>query len=443
MLSWLKVWRWPAKASAIAWNWWTNVSPENPATAQKTERFFLALFSFMFLVIVGIVVAGVFGLIDIFDPQFWREGGETREYEISPAPDKPEGTIESLTKTTRATAPTAEVIRNALLGLAGLVGGVFGIFQLYNAARRTRIMATDTQTKTEQERNERFVAAANLLKDDDASVRMAGVFALKRLAEEDLKKESFDRTDSYVTTVKDVLAGFIRDRTYRDEYPARPEQEYLPVLWPKGRARYAHAGRKGAARHWRLGRTDRAESRPPSQRLAISAKRYAATSQADETEEEEQLLPVDLRGAQLARLEARRVFTCAAGTLRAPIFRALASWDAQSSGRCASGDANLQDARLGRRQSSGRSPRATPIFRALASGAPIFRTLASWDANLQGTDLRGANLQGAHLRDAPIFRALTSGAPFFRALDLKYVNDLKSGHLENAVWPVGLPPNFA
>ncbi|MEM8986835.1 MAG: pentapeptide repeat-containing protein [Pseudomonadota bacterium] len=100
-------------------------------------------------------------------------------------------------------ANNSEVARNLFFALAGYAGSLFGIFQLYNTARRTRINERDSQTKLEEERNQRFATSAVLLSHEDNSVAMAGIYALERLATE--------QDAGYSKIVTETLAAFVRD----------------------------------------------------------------------------------------------------------------------------------------------------------------------------------------------------------------------------------------
>ena len=101
----------------------------------------------------------------------------------------------------------------------------------------------------------------------------------------------------------------------------------------------------------------------------------------------EQILSVDLRGAQLARLEAIEFFM-RGWNLAGANLQGAALWEANLQG-AALWEANLQGADL-----RGANLQGADLRGANLQGADLR------GANLQGANLRGANLQGADLRDA-------------------------------------------
>ncbi len=328
---------------------------EDPHKFQLIESFFLLLF-------VGLLVAA-----PIFAFQLYKSGWE------------PFHEFKFWTK-------YSDTIRNMLLAAAGLVGAVFGVFQLYNSAKRTRVTAISARTGQEAERNDRFVKAAGLLSHDDASVRMAGVFALERLARED--------GANYAGTVIDVLAGFVRERTTRKDYPPRPKDEYYPFGDEKDREAWG----------------------PPTEPVKAAVTALSKICRAI-FETDGRVIAVDLRGAQLPQLEANTFF------MRKWLFDGANLQDAQL------WDANLQDAQL---------------WDANLQGASL------WVANLQSAGLVGANLQearlaGANLQGAQLLSANLQGAGLALA-NLQDANvdaaELSPDQLDAAIWPTDAPPTL-
>ncbi|NOX94090.1 MAG: pentapeptide repeat-containing protein [Alphaproteobacteria bacterium] len=214
----------------------------------------------------------------------------------------------------------------------------------------------DADTRREQERNERFVRASELLAHEDAAVCMAGVYALERLAGED--------GAGYADTVVEVLAGFVRERTNRKDYSPRPQE---------------------GSEKW---------ERPTEPiQAAVTALNKICKKQSKDFNI---VIRVDLRRAQLARLEANDFF--------------MEGWKLANT--------NLQHAELNR-------------------------------SNLQKTWLSGANLRNANFNNANTRRA------WFDRTNLQHTNlseaNLQSaymGNIENwnmkqfkqAIWPIGMPP---
>ncbi len=283
--------------------------------------------------------------------------------------------------------------RSLTFGVAGVVGAVFGLFQLYNAAYRSRLTkedvaekARDVEVKLEAERNERFVKAAELLSPDDASVRLAGVFALERLARED--------GANYAETVISVLAGFVRERTTRRDYPPRPKDEDPSV-----------------------DEKDREPWGPPTE--PVKAAVTALNRICEEIfNADDRIISADLRGAQLPHLEANVFF--------------MRGWDLRS--------ANLQNASLFRANLQDAILDGANLQGAWLHGADLQRARLH-DADLQGAILHIADLQGAHfyradLKDANLIFANLQDA------DLYAAENVTSQQLETAVWPTGAPPEL-
>lgn len=167
-----------------AWKWCVDLVM-GPDRDKGLERFFLGLFWIITLITgFGLVAATLGG---------WQPfGGKL-------------GSAERLLASTVDAKEKSEIIRNLFFAAAGLVGALGGLFQLYNSARRTRINALQSRTAFEAERNDRFVKAAELLKEDSQAVQISGIYALQRLAEEE--------SAGYRKTVVLVLAGFVRAET--------------------------------------------------------------------------------------------------------------------------------------------------------------------------------------------------------------------------------------
>ena len=343
----------------------------------------------------------------------------------------------------------AEIIRNMLFAAAGLTGAIFGTFQLFNSARRTRTGAIQAKTGLEAERNERFVRAAELLRDKDAPVRMAGIYALERLATE----EGAD----YTGIVINVLAGFVRERTNRVDYPSRPEHEYLPVLWPE----------------------DVPDNRTQDERACHDTGGWGAPTEPvkaavealsnickREIDGKGAAPAVDLRGAQLPRLEAAG-FVMRKWRLQNANLQGARLEDANLQGAWLHG-ADLQGAHLHDADLQGAHLYGADLQGAHLHGADL-QDAGLQDANLQGAhlelaDLQGARLEGANLQDAQLWDAKLQGAGLSRAnlqdaglgranlqgaqLEhanlqgawLAYAQDLTLNQLDEAVWPSAKGP---
>ena len=298
-------------------------------------------------------------------------------------------------------------LRSFAFAIAGIVGAVFGLFQLYNSAARTRLNRIDIQTKREQERNERFVRASELLKDEDASVRMAGIYALERLA--------LEPDGGYCDAVLKVLAGFVRERTTRGQewgdkqYPAAPLTE-KPVF-------EIHNDVDEAIERYRIELYDWLQL----QKRPTEPVQTAVNSVTIIIKKQEELKVIDFSGAILTRasfgeasFERSVLPWCrieGAFLKFAHFEEAMLPW-AHLEGADFS-DANLQ--------------RASLAFAHL-QGANFV------NANLEGADLRGCNLAAADIESARLEGAILKDA------DLSAVMGLTEKQLSAAVWPSAAPP---
>jgi len=283
-----------------------------------------------------------------------------------------------------------EDFRSVMLGLAGAVGATFGLYQLKNSATRTRLTRFDTATKRDAERNERFVRAVELLKDDDEAVRMGGIFALERLAKED--------GGAYYDAVVKVLGGYIRFRTNaRDKddlptYPPRRRFEAFPQHLFASLPPYTGNRAEGMRIAGWLRETPINEVRPLEpvkaalETLSDLTKRMGAQNRP----------PVDLRGAWLVGVDAMNL--------------TMTGW------RLDGANLNL----------------------AILSFAHLE------DANLSQAHLEGAILTQAHLERANLFYAHLEGADLtlahLQGVSFPLTQGVTKAQLDSAVWPTGAPP---
>ncbi len=340
-----------------------------------------------------------------------------------------------------------EQSRNFALTLAGVVGAVFGLFQLHNSAARTRLNRIDTETKRgqernerERERNERFVRASELLSHDDASVRMAGVYALGRLA--------LEPDGNYDDTVLEVLAGFVRERTTRNPeewgdkgYPSYPAVE-KPAFERGDDLEASLRAYKKELDEWLEAQ------KPPTEPV-----RAAMNVVSRILRQRPRAKPVDFSGAVLikAKLDGFHFRNCnftgarleGAGLrgahlqgaqLRKAHLEGAQLWGAHLE------RAVLVNARLEGADLSGARLERADLSVARLEGADLR------GARLEGADLAGARLEGADLRGARLEGAFLGGAGLEGAVllgaDLSGVTELTEDQLDAAVWPTDNPPKL-
>ncbi|MEM7740292.1 MAG: pentapeptide repeat-containing protein [Pseudomonadota bacterium] len=326
----------------------------------------------------------------------------------------------------------ADILRNLSFTVAGIIAALFGFFQLHNAARRTRISDDQVRVAFEAERNDRFVKAAQLLKEDSPAVQMAGIEALKRLAREP--------TANYRRTVVELLAGFIRTETGPAGIAAREKQNEVQALELR-KLRIDASTDDDAAEapppvpeeeEEEAARTETPEPRPrPSEPVATAFRALTELTSDASLEEREQvtlgrlvdLRRCDLRGLDQAGAKCRHWLLVEANL----------------------GNANLMDAKL-----SGADLWGADLERAKLVGADLRDANLAY-ANLWGANLRDANLRGATLRDATLRGATLRGAKLWDAklenanlrdatLDFTlYVKTEQLAAARNVTWPDHVP----
>ncbi|WP_083811074.1 pentapeptide repeat-containing protein [Parvularcula bermudensis] len=303
-----------------------------------------------------------------------------------------------------------EEFRSLMFGLAGLAGAIFGLYQLGNASTRTRLTRLDTDTKREAVRNERFVSAAQLLAHGDGAVRMAGIYPLERLATED--------GHVYFQTVIDVLAGFVRERTNRPDYPPRlaageePELEAASpdASWADRRALEARNAEK--RRDWY------GQWAPPTEPMATAL--TALSRLTKNAHGRAVALPrVNLTAARLPHWRASEVFAREWEWREAVLVESdLQSADVRGANLS---KANLSKANLSKADLSRANLIDADLSKADLSKADLVGARLIW-ANLSGADLAEANLSETRLTDA---KGLTAHI------------------LNRSLWPTARPPKGA
>ncbi|MFB8146676.1 pentapeptide repeat-containing protein [Microbacterium sp. NPDC056003] len=107
--------------------------------------------------------------------------------------------------------------RTAVLFAAG---GLLAVLTLYLTATRDAAAADKLDLDRDANRTDRYTDSAKLLGDGAVSARVAGIYALERLAK--------DSKDDWQTII-DVLSGFLRDQAPRIEGHARGQSPIRPT----------------------------------------------------------------------------------------------------------------------------------------------------------------------------------------------------------------------
>ena len=103
------------------------------------------------------------------------------------------------------TASNSETLRNVGLLIGGLLAFVFAGWRAWVAERQADIAQSQTQTAQLSLLNERYQRGAEMLGSDVLSVRMGGIYALRRLAE--------DHPEQYHIQIMELLCAFVRNPT--------------------------------------------------------------------------------------------------------------------------------------------------------------------------------------------------------------------------------------
>ena len=103
----------------------------------------------------------------------------------------------------------SETLRNMGLLIAGVLALAFALWRAWVAEKQSATARRQADTAQLDLLNDRYQRGAQLLGNDDLSVRMAGIYSLQRLAEED--------PDQYDLQVMQVFCAFVRNHTEDDE----------------------------------------------------------------------------------------------------------------------------------------------------------------------------------------------------------------------------------
>ena len=274
----------------------------------------------------------------------------------------------------------SEVLRNVGLLAAGVIGLGFGVWRAWTAHQQAQASQSQAEAANEQARiaeqgqiTDRFSTAAERLGSDQRPVRIGGIYALWRLAQDSPERD--------MTSVIDLLCAFVRnppvekDATGSAAKLRSDVQAVLNLIGDK-RAEYrAHL--------------------PPEYFLDFSDAELerAVLRGAD-------LRDVNLRDADLRRADLRDA------DLRGSVLRAANLKDAKLR------DADLRCANFRRAIFTGADLRG-----AILTGADLRRAILS-DADLRRAILSGANLRKVILSGANLRKATLSGADFRSAKNL-------------------------
>ncbi|MEM0928936.1 MAG: pentapeptide repeat-containing protein [Pseudomonadota bacterium] len=352
---------------------------------QRVENAFLVLFFVFLTFALGGLIAAFTPIWTPFDQDYWFGDCErvSRAGQNLACQDPSE---------------RSEIIRNLLFAFAGGTGAIFGLFQLHNSAKRTRISDDEARISFEAERNERFVKAAQLLKEESPAVQMAAINAFERLALEDRA--------NYRETVISVLAGFIRAETGPFSKLQKNASQAVKEAAPSAQETEVKDGEENGRVSAQAPTDEKAKTQPkrPTESVteAIKALSVLTKEGLSETQQITAGKLVDLRSCWLQGLDHPDGH--------------CANWNLQ---RAELEDADLERANL----------RDANLRRANLVAADLERANL-WGANLRRAKLGGADLERANLRDANLRHAELRGTNLRRAVLVDA--DLEDADLEHA-----------
>ena len=112
----------------------------------------------------------------------------------------------------------SETLRNMGLLIAGVLALAFALWRARVAGEQSATARRQANTAQLDLLNDRYQRGAQLLGNDDLSVRMAGIYSLQRLAED---------SDQYDLQVMQVFCAFVRNHTEDDESVSRRSERII------------------------------------------------------------------------------------------------------------------------------------------------------------------------------------------------------------------------
>ena len=256
--------------------------------------------------------------------------------------------------------PNSTTIRNAGIVIAGIFALVFALWRGLVAERQAASSQHQAETSQQGLLNERYQKGAEMLGSEVLAVRLGGIYALQRLAEE--------HPEGYHVPIMRLLCAYVRN----------PTGEALgPVL--------VH---------------DEADKPIHELREDVQAVMLAIGSRTDPSialEKSDTNFQLDLRNSRLKRAQLDHL------VLSGAILDAADLSDASIA------EANLSDASLWRANLSEAALDGADLSGAFLRGSILL------NASLDGTVLSRASLEGVNLSDASLIGASLSDASLLRA----------------------------
>ena len=118
------------------------------------------------------------------------------------------------------TASNGDTLRNAGLMLAGLLALIFALWRGWVAEQQKATAQRQADIAQQSLLNERYERGAEMLGSPVLSVRLGGIYALRRLAEE--------HPEQYHIQIMELFCAFLRNPTSSDESRDRENGQTLP-----------------------------------------------------------------------------------------------------------------------------------------------------------------------------------------------------------------------
>jgi len=318
-------------------------------------------------IVVGalIVIGGIAWIADgRYSFAYWQQGGD---------------------KTSRS-----EVFRNFGLVVVAVVGLGFGMWRAWTAYLQTRTGQRQAETEEQGQFTSRFTAAVEQLGSKQLPVRLGGIYALWRLAQDSPARD--------VVSVFDILCAFVRDPPHEKEKAGEAKAEAADgdnTEQDEAAAR-CRPDIQAILKLISEGNSEQRQALPPDYcfDLANAKLRDAKLWSAN-------LAGANLRGADLTSAELALANLDGANLEHALLVDADLLCTNLTDANLSS--ANLRGAYLRGANQTGADLTDADLTEANLAGAHLT------DANLYRADLTGAELTGANLSDANLARANLSG----------------------------------
>ena len=120
--------------------------------------------------------------------------------------------------TTSTTASNSETLRNVGLLIAGGLAFIFALWRGWMAERQASAAQHQADTAQQSLLNERYQLGAEMLGSEVLSVRLGGIYALERLAQE--------HTEEYHIQIMNLLCAFVRHPTKDESLTVKQPPRY-------------------------------------------------------------------------------------------------------------------------------------------------------------------------------------------------------------------------